>query len=173
MSTHPDPMLIVYDMLSADASQPSIFAPLFFAAYSHCASHTLGSPRAWQPPTAQPGFRLSQSSLRVRSATTVICGIIVPPLPLAQALPCLSTRARLTVVFLTFSVLAQGGGGVHCHQPLRSTARWEDSIMCTKNPPPLFRGPGFPESARNVSPNQWISESGRKKDHLLKVFVLW
>ena len=36
----------------------------------------------------------------------------VPPLPLAQALPCLSTRARLTVVFLTFSVLAQGGGRV-------------------------------------------------------------
>ena len=33
---------VVYDMLSADASQPSIFAPLFFAAYSHCASHTLG-----------------------------------------------------------------------------------------------------------------------------------
>ena len=61
----------------------------------------------------------------------------LPPLPLAQALPCLSTRARLTVVFptallgfllwalpclstetrlpvvfLTFSVLAQGVGGV-------------------------------------------------------------
>ena len=33
--------------------------------------------RAWQSPTASPGFRLSQSSLRVRSATTVICGIIV------------------------------------------------------------------------------------------------
>ena len=40
-------------------------------------------------------------------------------------------------------------------------------------PPPAFRGPGFPESARNVSPNQWISDSGGKKDHLLKVFVLW
>ena len=40
-------------------------------------------------------------------------------------------------------------------------------------PPPPFRGPGFPESAQNVSPNQWISDSGGKKDHLLKVFVLW
>ena len=29
------------------------------------------------PPLASPGFRLSQSSRRVRSATTVICGIIV------------------------------------------------------------------------------------------------
>ena len=38
---------------------------------------------------------------------------------------------------------------------------------------PPFRGPSFPESARNVSPNKWISQSGRKKDHLLKVFVLW
>ena len=66
-----------------------------------------------------------------------------PPLPLAQAPPCLSTRARLTVVFptallgfllwtlpslstgtrltvvfLTFSVLAQGGGGVSPAQAL-------------------------------------------------------
>ena len=29
----------------------------------------------------------------------------------AQAWPCLSTGPRLTVVFLIFSVLAQGGGG--------------------------------------------------------------
>ena len=32
----------------------------------------------------------------------------------AQALPCLSTGARVTVVLLTFRVLAQGGGGVRC-----------------------------------------------------------
>ena len=32
---------------------------------------------------------------------------------LLWALPCRSTRTRLTVVFLTFSVLAQGGGGWH------------------------------------------------------------
>ena len=59
--------------------------PLFFeamcvsvvAAFSLCASCTLGSLRVWQSPTAYPGFRLSQSSLRVRSATTVICGIII------------------------------------------------------------------------------------------------
>ena len=31
----------------------------------------------------------------------------------AQARAGLSTGARLTVVFLTFSVLAQGGGGYH------------------------------------------------------------
>ena len=46
-------------------------------------------------------------------------------------------------------------------------------INTTPPPPPLFQGPDFPESARNVSPNQWISDSGGKKDHLLKVFVLW
>ena len=40
-------------------------------------------------------------------------------------------------------------------------------------PPPLFWEPAFPESARNVGLNQWISDSGGKKDHLLKVFVLW
>ena len=40
-------------------------------------------------------------------------------------------------------------------------------------PPPPFRGPGFPKSARNISPNQWISDSGDENDHLLKVFVLW
>ena len=49
-------MLIVYDMQSADASQPSIFTPLSFSAYRLCASCTLRSPRAWQSPTAQPGF---------------------------------------------------------------------------------------------------------------------
>ena len=32
-----------------------------FAAYSHCASRTLGSLRAWQSPTASPGFRFSSS----------------------------------------------------------------------------------------------------------------
>ena len=48
-----------------------------FSAYTHCASCTLGSLRAWQSPTASPGFRLSSRSLRVTSATTVICGIIV------------------------------------------------------------------------------------------------
>ena len=31
---------------------------------------------------------------------------------LLWALPCVSNGTRLTVVFLTFSVLAQGGGGV-------------------------------------------------------------
>ena len=34
-----------------------------------------------------------------------------PPSPLAQALPCPGTGPRLTVAFLTFRVLAQGGGG--------------------------------------------------------------
>ena len=37
----------------------------------------LGRRRAWQSPTAEPGFRLSHSSLHARSATAVICGIIV------------------------------------------------------------------------------------------------
>ena len=36
---------------------------------------------------------------------------VPPPLFFAQALPCLSTGTRLTVVLLTFSVLVQGGGG--------------------------------------------------------------
>ena len=40
-------------------------------------------------------------------------------------------------------------------------------------PPPPFQGPSFPKSARNVSLDQWISDSGGKKDHLLKLFVLW
>ena len=38
---HPDPILIVYDVQSADASQPSIFAPLFFySIQSLCLMHT-------------------------------------------------------------------------------------------------------------------------------------
>ena len=53
------------------------FGPLSFSADSHCASRTPGGLGAWQSPTASPGFRLSQSSLRVRSATAVICGIII------------------------------------------------------------------------------------------------
>ena len=32
-----------------------------------------------------------------------------------------------------------------------------------EHPPPPFWGPGFPESAGNISPNQWISDSGDKK----------
>ena len=35
---------------------------------------------------------------------------LYPPPSFAQALACPSTGPRLTVVFLTFSVLAQGGG---------------------------------------------------------------
>ena len=50
--------------------------------------------------------------------------------------------------------------------------QWVHSAKSTPPHPP-FRGPGFPESAQNVSPNEWISDSGGKKDHLLKVFVLW
>ena len=46
---------------------------------------------------------------------SVLCLSLWPttpaPLPLAQALPCLSTGTRLTAVFLTFSVLAHGGRG--------------------------------------------------------------
>ena len=43
---------IVYDMQLADSPRPSIFTPLSSSAYSHCASCTLGSLRAWQSPTA-------------------------------------------------------------------------------------------------------------------------
>ena len=67
-------MLIVYEMQPADSSQPSIFTPLSFSAYSHCASCTLGSLQAWQSPTASTGFRLSQSSQRVRSAAAATVG---------------------------------------------------------------------------------------------------
>ena len=56
----------------------------------------------------------------------------------------------------------------------RESAFHAVGTQCKVNPPPPpFRGPGFPESAQNVSPNEWISDSGGKKDHLLKVFVLW
>ena len=73
----------------------------------------------------------------------------------------------------------EGGGRTHKMIGLKN---WETGALGefgrrrrSDSPPtpPRFRGPGFPESARNVSPNQWISESGRKKDHLLKVFVFW
>ena len=37
MSSHAHPRLIMYGMQSADASQPSIFTPLSFSAYSHFA----------------------------------------------------------------------------------------------------------------------------------------
>jgi hypothetical protein len=37
----------------------SVFTPLSFSAFSHFASCALGSLRAWQSPTASPGFRLS------------------------------------------------------------------------------------------------------------------
>ena len=37
---------------------------------------------------------------------------VPPPPSLIQALPCLSMGTRLAIVFLIFSVLAQGGGGI-------------------------------------------------------------
>ena len=51
---HPPPslVLIVYEIQSADSSQPSVLTPLSFSAYSLGASCTLGSLRAWQSPTA-------------------------------------------------------------------------------------------------------------------------
>ena len=39
----PSLVLISYAMQPADSSQPSVFTPLSFSAYSHCASCTLGS----------------------------------------------------------------------------------------------------------------------------------
>ena len=69
--------LIVHELQPADSSRPSIFSPLSSAGYSHCASYTLGSLRAWQSPTAKPGFRRSKSSLRAKSGSIVMCRIIV------------------------------------------------------------------------------------------------
>jgi hypothetical protein len=57
----PPLVLIVYEMQPADSSRPSIFTRLSFSACSHCTSCTLGSLRAWQSPTASPGFRLNRS----------------------------------------------------------------------------------------------------------------
>ena len=44
---------------------------------SFCLKSTLGSPRAWHYPAALSAIRVSPYSLHFRSATTVICVIIV------------------------------------------------------------------------------------------------
>ena len=50
---------------------------------------------------------------------------VLPRAPLAQALPCPNTEARLTVVFLTFSVLVhKGDGGYALPSARRMRLRW-------------------------------------------------
>ena len=73
--TPPDAMRMFTCSLYAHSTARD--TPLSVAAYSLSASRTLGTLQAWQPPTASPGFSLRYPSRRVRSATTVICGIIV------------------------------------------------------------------------------------------------
>ena len=50
--------------------------------------------------------------MRPLCITRWLLALYPPPPPLALALPSLSTGTCLTVVFLTFRVPAQGGGGV-------------------------------------------------------------
>ena len=59
--------------------------------------------RDWQNKSirARRGCALLSHATRVPDTLT----------PLVQALPCLSTGTHLAVLFLTFSVLVQGGGG--------------------------------------------------------------
>jgi hypothetical protein len=57
-------------------------------------------------------------------------------------------------------------------QHLQPLHQWNSESVGFKAEPP-FRGPGMPESARNVCSNQWISGSSGKNDHLIKVPVLW
>ena len=40
-------------------------------------------------------------------------------------------------------------------------------------PPPPFEDPVSPHQPELLTPNQWISGSSSKKDHLMKVHVLW
>ena len=51
------------------------------------------------------------TTFRTGCASNHLSWYTYAPPPLAQALPCPSTGPRLTVVFLSFSVLAQRGGG--------------------------------------------------------------
>ena len=46
----------------------------------------------------------------------------------AQAQACLSTGARVTVVLMTFRVLAQGGAGVHCFGGGRYNFCWSSNF---------------------------------------------
>ena len=48
----------------------------FFSQQMFCLMHT-GKPRAWQSLTASPGFQSQPILTTCRSATTVICGIII------------------------------------------------------------------------------------------------
>ena len=71
---------------------------------------------SWSPLLDPPNERHPHTS-PVRCTGQPIAESTLPPL--AQALPCLSTGTRLTVVFLTFS-LCRGEGGLHffacmCH----------------------------------------------------------
>ena len=70
---------------------------------------------------------------------------LYPPLPLAQALPCLRMRTRLTVIFLTFSVACARGRGQYFGSPAfrnRHFVIWGGRVAGGGDPPPLYSSLG-------------------------------